>query len=210
MDILETIIKINLTFILSLIFGLLRQKSRKIVGFGTFIYVSVGACSLGVVALNISPDTPLPLLGAIVTGIGFLGAGALIKTGDKILGFTTAASIWLFAIFGLAMGVSEYLVACLIYIIIAIVFVYDSYLESKGKGQYQKRIVITTNKIVDSKEIKTLLSKYVHNFTLDFLEIDKKNNKLIFTFKVEGNKDGLNKIPMKLYEKDWFEGCKVE
>ena len=44
-------------------------------------------------AVSLGFEDPIPLLGAIVTGIGFLGAGALIKTTDKIFGFTTAASI---------------------------------------------------------------------------------------------------------------------
>ena len=63
---------------LALVFGLARQRRGKPIGFGTFIFVSVGSCSLAVVALQLSPANPLPLLGAVVTGIGFRGAGALI------------------------------------------------------------------------------------------------------------------------------------
>ena|SRR5659263_171028 len=100
MELLIILLRLTLTFALSLIFGYERQRSHKPIGFGTFIFVSVGSCGLAITATILS-ENPLPLLGSVVTGIGFLGAGALIKTNEKTFGFTTAASVWLFAIFGI-------------------------------------------------------------------------------------------------------------
>jgi putative Mg2+ transporter-C (MgtC) family protein len=115
MEISVILLRLFFTFALSCVFGVERQKSHKPIGFGAFIFVSVGACALAITATIIEPENPLPLLGAIVTGIGFLGAGALIKTSDKTFGFTTAASIWLFAIFGIINGVGEYFLGFSIY-----------------------------------------------------------------------------------------------
>lgn len=109
--------RLGAAILLSLIFGLVRQRSGKPIGFGTFTFVSVGACALALVAVRLAPDAPLALLGAIVTGIGFLGAGALVRSSapERISGFTSAATIWIVAVFGLTIGVGEYLLAALLY-----------------------------------------------------------------------------------------------
>ena len=208
----ETFLRILIVFICSSVFGIWRHKSRKPVGFGTFIFVSIGSCSLAIAALNLTTElvNPLPLLSAIVTGIGFLGAGALIRTGDKIFGFTTASTIWIFAIFGLIIGIGQYLIEIIVYIIVITVSLYDSNLEKKGIGSYQKKIILVSQKIIKEKDIKEILVMYTAKFKLIFLDVDKKNSKISFTYLVEGTKEQINKIPQKLFEKDWFESCKIE
>ena len=93
METLTIVIRLLAVFILSLIFGIERQRSHKPVGFGTFIFVAIGSCALAIAATIIDIDDRIIILGSIVTGIGFLGAGALIRNNDKIFGFTTAASL---------------------------------------------------------------------------------------------------------------------
>ncbi|MBN2423336.1 MgtC/SapB family protein [Candidatus Woesearchaeota archaeon] len=173
MNIITIVARFTITFILSVIFGVERQKSHKPIGFGTFIFVAVGSCSLAIIALDLNAENPLPLLSAIVTGIGFLGAGALIKTTDKIFGFTSAASIWIFAIFGLSIGTGQYIIGLISYVIIWIVTFYDIYLEKKGIGSYQKRVGITTNRIINEKEIKNILNVSLKRFKLIYSEVDK-------------------------------------
>src|SRR3990172_6125755 len=112
---LEIVLRFSITFILSLVFGLERQTAHNPVGFGTFNFVAVGSCALGITAVLINSADPFGLLSAIVTGIGFLGAGALIKSNDRVFGFTTAASIWILAIFGLTIGIGDYLLGGVLY-----------------------------------------------------------------------------------------------
>lgn len=130
---------------LSLIFGLVRQRSGKPIGFGTFTFVSVGACALALVAVRLAPDAPLALLGAIVTGIGFLGAGALVRSSapERISGFTSAATIWIVAVFGLTIGVGEYLLAALVYASIWLVTSIDLFMERRGRGVHRRRLTLT-------------------------------------------------------------------
>jgi putative Mg2+ transporter-C (MgtC) family protein len=176
------LLRLIITFVLSLIFGIERQRSHKPIGFGAFIFVSVGACGLAITATIIDLENPLPLLGAIVTGIGFLGAGALIKTNDKTFGFTTAASIWVFAIFGIATGVGEYFIGISIYILTWIVIFFDKLYEKKGMGYYQKKLIINTNRIIDELEIKNqLLSVGSKRPKFISIDIDKKNTKISIT-----------------------------
>ena len=84
------LVRILLVFILSSFFGLERQRSHKPVGFGTFIFVALGACIIGIIATKNNIDSSISLLAATITGIGFLGAGALIKSTDKVFGFNMA------------------------------------------------------------------------------------------------------------------------
>lgn len=202
--------RLIITFALSLIFGYERQRSHKPIGFGTFIFVSVGSCGLAITA-TILQENPLPLLSSIVTGIGFLGAGALIKTNDKTFGFTTAASVWLFAIFGIIIGVGQYIIGFSIYLLIWVIIFFDKIFEKKGMGYYQKRLIINTNKIVDKSDIKNilfLLDTKRHKFI--GIDVDKKNNKIAITYLIEGTSDDIYNISKKLYEMEWFDSCKFE
>ncbi len=196
-----------ITFVLSVLFGLQRQRAHKPVGFGTFTFVAIGSCGLAITALNLYPDNPLSLLGAIVTGIGFLGAGALIKTSDKIFGFTSASAVWLFAIFGLIIGVGEYLTGIIIYIMIWIVIIIDTQLKKKGIGHYQRKLTITTNRLIDEKEIEKELGP---NFKKMVVKVDKKNNKLCVSYLVEGTKDQVREIPERLAKDEWLEYFEIE
>ncbi|PJB78655.1 MAG: hypothetical protein CO090_06315 [Acidobacteria bacterium CG_4_9_14_3_um_filter_49_7] len=139
-DLTDILLKEGLTLALGFLFGYVRQKLRKPIGFGTFIFVSVGACSLSIIALRLPAANTVPLLAAIVTGIGFLGAGALIKSGEKIHGFTSAALIWLFAIFGLTIGVGEFTVGIIIYTIVWVVSFADNFFQRRGIGAYTKQL----------------------------------------------------------------------
>ena len=210
MDLMVALGRFILTFALSLTFGIARQRAHKPIGFGAFTFVAVGACALSVTAIILEPENPLPLLGAIMTGVGFLGAGALIKTSDKIFGFTSAASIWLFAVFGLVIGAGQYVLGLIIYCTVWAVILVDRRLEERGIGSYQRRITINTNKVVNEKEIETILRMFTNRFTLVHLEVDKKNSKLLMQYLIEGTKVRLNEIPKKLYEKPWFDSFKVE
>jgi putative Mg2+ transporter-C (MgtC) family protein len=209
-SVISTLLRILIVFTLSFIFGVVRQRNHKHVGFGTYTMVSVGACVLAIAALELSVDNPLPLLSAIVTGIGFLGAGALIRTSDKIFGFTSAAAIWLYAIFGLLVGSGEYLLGVCVYIVSAAVIGYDIYLEDRGIGSYQRRLIVTTNKVIQEKEIKEVLIMIAKKHRLQHVDVNKTEHKMIFNYLVEGSKEQLNKIPKVLYEKEWFESVAVE
>ena len=151
--------KIILVFVTSFVFGLERQRAHKQVGFGTFTFVAIGACSFAIVALELFPENSAAILGATMTGVGFLGAGALIKNNDKIYGFTTAASIWVFAIYGILIGLGEYPIGGILYLVIWFVVIGDRYLEKRGIGSYKTRLVIVTNKLVCEDDIRNFLLK---------------------------------------------------
>ena len=207
MELTEIAIRFILTFILSMCFGIERQSSHKPVGFGTFTFVSLGACTIALLASTLGIDKSMGILGAAITGIGFLGAGALIKTGDKIFGANTAAAIWLFAIFGLVIGIGQYTLGIAVYSLVWATVLFDRYLAKHNIGSYQKKITIVTKEIIDEDEIESVIGAKWRPITI---EVNKTTNKITFVYLVEGTKDEINDMPKRLYKKEWFESFKIE
>lgn len=86
------------------IVGLQRQAAQKAAGFRTHLIVATAAAAFTAMGAHLQ-DTRIPSY--IVVGIGFLGAGAIIRHGTTALGLTTAASIWMSAAIGLLLGYSN-------------------------------------------------------------------------------------------------------
>lgn len=208
MEIEIIVMRFLIVFTLALVFGIERQRSHKPIGFGTFIFVSIGSCGLAITAIILSPDNPLPLLSAIVTGIGFLGAGALIKTTDHIFGFTTAASIWVFAILGLIIGVGKYEIGLLIYLFLWAVIFIDKVLERRGVGSYRKKLTIMLNSEMNKYELLSLLGMKKHK-TVN-IEVNKKQRFYSYTFFVQGSKENIERIPKILFESESVESFRME
>ena len=199
----EIVLRFVIVFVLSFIYGYQRQRNHKPVGFGTFILVAIGACALAIIAAEMNLENSVALLGAIVTGIGFLGAGALVRGSDKIFGFTTAASIWIFAIFGMIMGLGKYKEGFIIYAAIWITIMFDNYLEDHAIGSYRKRITIECDVFVNKDDIANILAKYSTGFTLMNIALNKKDKHVVLNYLIEGPKKDINFLLRKLYKEKW-------
>jgi len=208
MDVQVVFLRFLVAFAVSFIYGFYRQRTRKPIGFGTFIFVSIGSCGLTIIALDLGLDGTIPLLSAIVTGIGFLGAGALIRNSDRVFGFTAAAAIWLFAILGMMIGLGEYINGAFVYLFVWIVVAMDKYLEKKGIGAYQRKLVIICKKVVNEKEVEKILAECFVYFKLVSYNLDKSKKTMSFNYVVEG-KEKAN-FTNKIWEKEWFDSMKFE
>jgi putative Mg2+ transporter-C (MgtC) family protein len=97
--------------------GIEREIHGHTAGFRTHSLVSVGAAMFTVLSIYGFPSTPenpvdpTRIAAQIVTGIGFLGAGAILKAGPTVQGLTTAASLWSVAAIGMAAGAGAWIVA---------------------------------------------------------------------------------------------------
>lgn len=117
----EDILKLIIAATLSLIIGIERELKRKPVGLKTSIVIATFSCMLTLLSIKTAYNTPprddinitmdpLRLAAQIVSGIGFLGAGVILRKGhDSITGLTTAAMIWGAAGIGIAVGAGFYL-----------------------------------------------------------------------------------------------------
>ena len=93
--------------------GLEREYRRKAAGFRTNMLIALGSAMFGI--LSIELGTPAGsqdrIAAQVVSGIGFLGAGAILRSGQNVQGLTTAATIWVNAAIGMACGLGAYTVA---------------------------------------------------------------------------------------------------
>ena len=111
----EIIMKLILAAVVGGFTGYEREKSNQFAGFRTHILVSIGSCITSIIALElfnkysgISTMDPARLPAQVLSGIGFLGAGAILKNSNGIRGLTTAAGIWATACIGIAIGYGQY------------------------------------------------------------------------------------------------------
>lgn len=109
--------RIALAAALGGIIGIEREWRGRPAGFRTNILIAIGACLFTIMSIegfplagSASRDTTR-IASQIVSGVGFLGAGALLQTRNKTKGMTTAATIWLVAAIGMTVGVGAYFLA---------------------------------------------------------------------------------------------------
>ena len=107
----QIIFRLVLSVVLSGLIGLERQMHKRTAGLRTHILVSLGSCLIMLTSLyvfdiykGIVPLDPARIAAGVITGIGFLGAGAIIRDREGVKGLTTAASLWVVAGIGLAVG----------------------------------------------------------------------------------------------------------
>ena len=96
---------------LGAVIGAEREFSDKAAGLRTNILICVGSCLFMIVSKNFTGvlnADPTRIAAQIVTGIGFIGAGAIMHQGEQVSGLTTAATIWVVAAIGMACGVGDY------------------------------------------------------------------------------------------------------
>lgn len=107
-------IRIGMALFAGGLIGLEREIRRQAAGLRTHILICIGSCLLMLLstwipqAFGLEKGDPGRIAAQVVSGIGFLGAGAFIKIGNNVKGLTTAASIWVVAAIGLAIGAGMY------------------------------------------------------------------------------------------------------
>lgn len=120
---LEMVLRILLAVALGAVIGFQRGKAAKPAGLKDLILISTGAALFTVVSIyGFGIADPSRVAAGIVTGIGFLGAGVIIRRGEGVVkGLTTASTIWIVAGIGLAAGAGLYLIATVTTMVILLV-----------------------------------------------------------------------------------------
>jgi putative Mg2+ transporter-C (MgtC) family protein len=119
----EIILRLLLAAALGAVVGYQRERAGKSAGLRTHILICIGAAIFTVVSLvGFSQADTARVAAGVVAGIGFIGAGAIIRGGEGIIaGLTTAATIWAVAGIGLAAGAGLYVVAPVATVLVLIV-----------------------------------------------------------------------------------------
>lgn len=112
----EILIRLLLAAVLGMVVGYERERQNQPAGLRTHAILAIGSCLAMTISINLAiqfvPDVPngdpARLAAQVVSGIGFLGAGAILRYGTNVKGLTTATSLWAIAIVGLAVGAGHY------------------------------------------------------------------------------------------------------
>ncbi len=132
-------LRLACAMLVGLIIGTERQYTNRPAGMRTHILVALGACVISITGvvlfdaykqLGATPD-PARLSAQVITGVGFLGAGTIMREGASVKGLTTAASLWAVACLGIACGFGYYVVALLGMVFIFITLTVLEYIQHK-------------------------------------------------------------------------------
>jgi putative Mg2+ transporter-C (MgtC) family protein len=129
------VIRLCIAFAAGGIIGMERSSRRQVAGLRTHILIAVGSCCLMMLSIwlpqQLNAGDPGRIAAQVVSGMGFLGAGAIIRLGNSIRGLTTAASLWLTAAVGLTIGAGMYIAAFTTVVLAIITLMVLNRLEKK-------------------------------------------------------------------------------
>lgn len=194
----EIALKLFVAALLGGIVGIERENKKRAAGLRTHVLVSLGSALVMITSeyifdqyYGLSNIDPTRLGAQVISGIGFLGAGTIIKQGVSIRGLTTAASLWTVACIGLAAGAGFYVAAIMTAAIVFITLVLLSKLEKvlSGKHNLNPEIIVRLeNKPGMLGEVASHIGASGANITNVGIEEDEENS-LIVHFSLKLPKD---------------------
>jgi len=171
----QTILKLVLGFVLAGIIGLERDSMNKPAGFKTHSLLGLSAVLIMLCGEYISKSynaDPTRIPAQLLSGIGFIGAGTILRDGFNVKGLTTAAGLLSVTCIGLSIGAGFYLGGIITTIIVYIILAYSHKLSSKLEHLEILEFHITISKADALKQIEKTLSKY----EVDIKQIKRMNN----------------------------------
>ena len=199
--IFEDLIKLFTALILGGILGAERERHKKAVGLRTLILISLGSALFTIISTHLvgpSGENPGRVAANIISGIGFLGAGVILEERGRVVGLTTAATIWVAAALGMAAGAGEYILAFSTAAIVIMVLLLFTRLEDYLEMSSEERTYEITAKISweKYKELKSLFKD--HNLVINSTKQEKKGSEMVCTFEVFGQSKKHDKVVQKL------------
>ena len=125
-DALSHLIHLAVAYVLALPIGWNREREERSAGLRTFPLVSMAACGFVMIAievLGITSEGQARILEGLMTGIGFIGGGAILKQGDRAKGTATAASLWATGAIGAAVGYGQLDIAVILSLVTVLTLV---------------------------------------------------------------------------------------
>ncbi len=184
----EEIMQLIIALVIGGIIGIEREVSSKAAGFRTMILICVGSALFTIMSIKIgNPGNEDRIAANILTGIGFIGAGVIFKEGFNVVGLTSAATIWITAALGMAVGSKDYRLAFEGALLTVIVLFLFEYVQTLLTSYHQHR----GYNIVFQNEAKTeeILNKLTEMTIKHVKKTETKNNhELHATIEIYGSK----------------------
>ena len=192
-NLIGAITKLVLSLVLGAIIGIERRRKGQIAGLRTFALISMGATLAMLISIYIPQEylglkngDPGRIAAQVVSGVGFLGAGAIIQMKGSVRGLTTAAGMWMTASIGLAVGAGMYLVACVAAILIVGVLISLEVAEKRlFKGAELKIVRLKVGCVLeDLQPYRDCFKAYRVHISDEFLRYDYTQGTTIINFMV--------------------------
>lgn len=173
--------KLLLAMLLGSVIGWERKRKGQVAGLRTFTLISMGACLAMLLSIYVPQEylglkngDPGRIAAQVVTGVGFLGGGAMIQQKGAIRGLTTAAGIWVVATVGMAVGVGMYGAAIMATLLIMLTLVALETWEHRVKiGQESRVINVKINRVVgDVKAYREVFREHHLHLSTFYIEVD--------------------------------------
>ena len=199
----NAIFRLLMALLLGSVIGLERKRKGQIAGLRTFALISMGACLAMILSIYVPQEylglkngDPGRIAAQVITGIGFLGAGAIIQMKGSVRGLTTAAGIWIIATIGMAVGVGMYIVALAATLLVLVVLTAVEMLDYHIKlGNEARTIRMRVSGIVRTMDpYREVLKKYDIHLSRVYVdyEYDSNYTRLNFLVLVEERFDFLD------------------
>lgn len=183
----ENSIKLLVSLVLGALIGAEREYKGRNIGFRTIILITLGSTLFTILSFILGNNNdPARIASNIVTGVGFLGAGAIFRDGATVRGVTTASIIWISAAIGMACGIAQYEFAILVTATVLLILLGFAGVQ-KFIDRYNKEMVYRIT-MPNRLEMKDEIEKNMRAFDLRFtwLTQTKMNNELIVEYEISG------------------------
>ena len=188
---LNAVFKLTLSLLLGCVVGLERKRKGQIAGLRTFALISMGATLAMILSIYIPQEymglkngDPGRVAAQVITGVGFLGAGAIIQMKGSVRGLTTAAGIWMVATIGTAVGVGMYLVSVIATLLIIFILVtLERYEHKLNIGQESKIVRVKVKGILGTQsDYSAIFARHAIHVSDEYLKFDYEQNFTIINF----------------------------
>ena len=202
---LDLLGRLLLAAVLGGIVGLEREWSGKPAGLRTNLLICVGAALITEMSVTLAsrvgaegPTDPARLAAQIVSGIGFLGAGTILQARGAILGLTTAATLWVVAAIGIAIGAGAYVEAIGTTTLVMLSLIVLRRVEGKLGQRRELMVRVTMDRSPATvADVETRLGT---GLDMDLVEAERAEGVLIMAYRVGGRKKRLDGIVDELLE----------
>lgn len=196
--------------------GFERERGSQPAGFRTHMILALGSALVMILSINMGVQynsDPARLAAQVVSGIGFLGAGAILRFGFNIKGLTTASTLWTTAMVGMAIGYGYYLVALFSVFIMLIVLTLMERFEKKFVRVSVIRTVMVEAQDREGiiREVRKTMTKIADNIMAFNVQKNIKNKHLRLEFVARFNRsEKLEDLMEVISAIDGVRGIKIE
>ena len=189
----NSVFKLVLSMVLGVLVGVERKRKGQIAGVRTFALISMGACMAMLLSiyvpqvyLGLKNGDPGRIAAQVITGVGFLGGGAMIHMKGSVRGLTTAAGIWMTATIGMAVGVGMYWCSILATGLILVTLVLLEAWEHRRNIGHENRVLkLQVEGIVqDIEAYREVFNRHKVHLSSYFIEYDYERDSTQLNFVV--------------------------